>query len=158
MPLKTGDDRCLRCGRPHADGEGGWNADWRQGRGHDLVCPECQTPEESAAASVKVAYLDYSSAAVGEDGAARVAPYGAWHSVEAAHHPLIDDREVHLAVSVKKGRLLIAVASHSDAGLYEVFAAGPCTTVARVALTGVGARRKGRHIAVAPSTAGTATA
>lgn len=150
MSLKTTPARCLRCGEPHTEGDGGWNADWRQGRGHGLVCPTCQTPEEAAEASVKTAYLDYDNAAVGSDGAARVAPFGGWHSVQAAHHPLLDKPDIHLAVTAEKSRLLIAVAAHSDAGLQKVFADGPCSTVAREALDRAGARPQDRRISVCP--------
>lgn len=142
--------RCLRCGESHTPGDEGWNADWRQGRGHGLVCPTCQTPEEAAEASVKTAYLDYGNAAVGSDGAARVAPFGGWHSVQAAHHPLVDDPNIHLTVTVQKSRLLIAVAAHSDAALQAVFADGPCMTVAREALDRAGARPLDRRVIVQP--------
>ncbi|MFD6465345.1 hypothetical protein [Streptomyces goshikiensis] len=98
---------------------------------------------------MNAAVLDYGSAAVGADGAARVAPHGAWHTVVSAHHPLIDDPDVHLVVAVEKGRLLIAVGPHSDAGLPEVLAVGPCATVARKALRRAGALPKGRKITVA---------
>ncbi|MCX4681312.1 hypothetical protein OG413_45225 [Streptomyces sp. NBC_01433] len=150
MSLKTSPARCLRCGDPHTEGDGGWNADWRQGRGHGLVCPTCQTPEEAAEASVKTAYLDYDNAAVGSDGAARVAPFGGWHSVQAAHHPVVDNPAIHLAVTAEKSRLLIAVAAHSDAALQRVFADGPCSTVAREALDKAGAVPRDRRIAVRP--------
>lgn len=149
MPPKIGVERCLGCLKPHADGADGWSTDRRQGRGFGLVCPDCLTSEESAEASVNAAFLDYGSAALGPDGAVRVAAYGAWHSVVAAHHSLVDDPDVHLAVSAEQGRLLIAVAPHSDAGLLEVFAAGPCATVACTALSKAGARPKGRRITIA---------
>ncbi|MFI6475947.1 hypothetical protein ACIBL5_37645 [Streptomyces sp. NPDC050516] len=51
---------------------------------------------------------------------------------------------------MRKSRLLIAVAAHSDAGLQAVFADGPCTTVAREALAKAGARPQGRRITVQP--------
>ncbi|WP_406510495.1 hypothetical protein [Streptomyces sp. NBC_00212] len=114
------------------------------------MCATCRTPEEGAEASVKTAYFDYGNAAVGSDGAARAAAFGGWHSVQAAHHPLVDDPDIHLTVTVKKSRLLIAVAAHSDAGLQAVFADGPCTTVAREALAKAGARRQDRRISVQP--------
>ncbi|MFI5864732.1 hypothetical protein [Streptomyces sp. NPDC051546] len=99
---------------------------------------------------MKTAYLDYDNAAVSSDGTARVAPLGGWHHVQAAHHPLVDDPNIHLTVTVKKSRLLIAVAAHSDAALQAVFADGPCATVAREALDRVGARPQDRRISVQP--------
>ena len=68
MPsTKTGAGRCLRCGRPHTDAAVGWNVDVRQRQLQGLVCPECQTPGESAEASTKAVLLDYDSAVVGKD-------------------------------------------------------------------------------------------
>lgn len=153
MSLRSSPARCLRCGDAHTEGEEGWNADWRQGRGHGLVCPACQTPEEAAEASVKSAYLDYGNAAVGSDGAARVAPRGGWHRVVEGHHPLIDKPEAHCVVEVMQGRLYIAVSTGSDAELYKIFADGPCATVARTALQKAGAQAQDRIVAVAPGDA-----
>ncbi|MFE0775431.1 hypothetical protein [Streptomyces sp. NPDC058861] len=102
---------------------------------------------------MKTAYLDYDNAAVGSDGAARVAPRGGWHRVVEGHHPLIDKPEVHCAVEVMKGRLYIAVGADSDAELYKIFSDGPCITVAHRALQKAGALTQGRTVAVAPADA-----
>ncbi|MFF2228873.1 hypothetical protein ACFVV7_36770 [Streptomyces globisporus] len=150
MALETRSDRCLRCSTLRDEGEGGWNTDWRQGRMQGLVCPDCQTPEETAEASVKTAYLDYRTTTVGSDGAARVAPIGGWHSIDIGHHPLADEPDVHLAAQVNNGRLAIAVSAHSDAALQEAFAEGPCRTAVSAALNEKGARAQGRPISVQP--------
>lgn len=151
MHLKSRPQQCLRCGRPFDEGDDGWNVETRQGRGYGAVCPDCQTPEEIAEAAVKAAALDYGNAAVGSDGRLRVPPLGGWHIVRDARHPLVDDDPAnHLLVTSAQGRLLIAVAAHSDAGIENVFASGTCTTVARAALKHAGARAQNRPISVAP--------
>ncbi|MFI1225918.1 MULTISPECIES: hypothetical protein [unclassified Streptomyces] len=152
MALKTSSDRCLRCATIRDEAEGGWNADWRQGRKQGLVCPDCQTPEEAAEALVKTAYLDYGNEAVGSDGAARVAPFGGWHTIDVGDHPLVDDPNIHLTAEVENGRLTIAVSAHSDAALQEAFAEGPCRTAVSAALNEKGARPQGRPISVQPLT------
>ncbi|MFC3237811.1 hypothetical protein [Streptomyces nitrosporeus] len=54
--------RCGRCGNglpgdPASPGSADWNAQWEAGHLTRLICPDCQTPADSAAAEANAAEL-----------------------------------------------------------------------------------------------------
>ena len=50
---------CIRCRQPEVPGQ--WNVRYKQGLEVGLVCPDCQTDEESLGADVSEALIDYSA-------------------------------------------------------------------------------------------------
>ncbi|MFJ4679008.1 hypothetical protein [Kitasatospora sp. NPDC088783] len=115
-----------------------------------MTCPGCQTPAQSVEALINAAMIDPNTISYTPDGRARALEPGMWTRVEAASHPLVeDDPDVHLAMSVRDGKLLISVARHSDAALVSALAPGPCADVATAALTAAGATHTGRRVTVA---------
>lgn len=68
--------RCLRCNRRQRSGIG-WNVELHQGLPVFYLCPDCQTPEETAEARINEATLVYGRDAFGRSiGRPRVG--GAW--------------------------------------------------------------------------------
>lgn len=59
--------KCARCGKRFRKNLDGWNVEMLQGVPQWYVCPVCQKPEESTAAEVREATLDY-----GRDSSGRV--------------------------------------------------------------------------------------
>nr|BEK71372.1 hypothetical protein KPHV_85990 [Kitasatospora purpeofusca] len=115
-----------------------------------MICPGCQTPAQSVEALVNAVMIDPDTISHTPDGRARAVEPGMWNRIEAATHPLVqDDPDVHLAMAVRDGRLLISVAGHSDAALVSALAPGPCAAVATAALTAAGATHTGRRVTVA---------
>ena len=147
---------CSRCSRLLEPGDADaaqWNQVLAKGRLTGWLCPDCQTPIENAEAEVKAALLDYEGATQTADGRMIVAARGAWHTVSAASHPIVeDDPSAHLALTVRKGRLLIALAAHSDADLARAFT-GVCAQVVEQALTEHRAKPAHRTLVVAPTEA-----
>jgi hypothetical protein len=69
--------RCIRCKRIEAANgpeAGGWNIVYEGGRPTGVICPNCQTPEESMEAEVNAATLDYGA---DERGHLTASPKGA---------------------------------------------------------------------------------
>ncbi len=62
-------NKCGRCQRRYR-GHGEWNLTVRQGCFAEILCPQCQTPEENAQAEIRAATLDYYTDALGRIGAA----------------------------------------------------------------------------------------
>jgi hypothetical protein len=50
---------CAGCGRPY-DGDACWNINYVRGRAVQLLCPDCQTPEEAEEAEEHARTIDYS--------------------------------------------------------------------------------------------------
>ncbi|MBD0673902.1 hypothetical protein [Streptomyces sp. CBMA156] len=134
MSAQTTDSiRCSRCRRSYAEAgdQAEWNAVLDRGVLRAVYCPGCQSPAESVEASVNQVLRGSRSMTRGADGLLRVLEPGAWTRVAAASHPLVqDDPDIHLALTVREGCLLVAVAGHSDAGLVSALAPGPCAEVA----------------------------
>ncbi|WP_233288920.1 hypothetical protein [Kitasatospora sp. MBT63] len=143
--------RCSGCARSHAaaSDQSEWNGDYAKGVLRAVICPGCQTPAQSVEALVNAALIGPGTISRTPDGRARIIEPGMWTRVEAAAHPLVqDDPDVHLAMTVRDGTLLISVARHSDAALVSALAPGPCAEVATAALSAAGATRTGRRVTV----------
>jgi hypothetical protein len=53
--------RCARCGRAYDGDAAHWNRVYVRGRAVQMLCPECQTPDEAAQAEERARTIDYSS-------------------------------------------------------------------------------------------------
>jgi hypothetical protein len=60
---------CAGCGRPF-DGDARWNVGYVQGRAVQALCPDCQTPDDTAEAEEHARTVDY--AALKQYGSARL--------------------------------------------------------------------------------------
>ena len=58
---------CMRCRRKYR-GRGEWNMVFAEGFVTGVVCPSCQSPEESAEAVINEATLDYSKGWIDDAG------------------------------------------------------------------------------------------
>ena len=52
--------RCARCGRAYDGDAAHWNRVYVRGRAVQMLCPECQTPDEAAEAEQHARTIDYS--------------------------------------------------------------------------------------------------
>ena len=139
---------CDRCQRPMQPPGEGWNVVLDQGYATGYLCPDCQTPEENAAAETHDATHDYTTGHTDAEGRVRFAAKGAWHSVSAGTHGAIrKNQALHMVIHLEPPELQVAVGPQSDARLNEMFNTETCTEAVREALEREGARPGTRTIA-----------